>query len=393
MKIRKYNLIFFLIFIIAATACIRQTDPNAFVIEGKIKGANGLNIYLDELTVNQLLKVDSTIALPDGRFKFFHLPKETGFYLIKLQNGKFVTLMLGRGEKNNILADTATFPAEYRVEGTAGSEFLNDYFTTTAIRQKKLDSLSRVFVASQKLGNFYQIKLQLDSSLWVIFKNQQEFLKSLIRQNPASIASLLLLNQSYANKILLDENENFDLFKLLDHNLFAKYPGNSHVIKHHERVLKFGEEKAELAKTEASLAPGKPAPALNLNDVSGKLVSSANLNAEYILYDFWASWSPPCRAANLQLKAIYQKYHPKGFEIFAVSFDTNGEIWKKSIAIDKIGWINVTDLSGMNSPVRKLYNLPEKLPYFYLVDKDGKIVSKGFNITDLKTLLKEKFRK
>jgi thiol-disulfide isomerase/thioredoxin len=301
--------------------------------------------------------------------------------------------MLGKVEKNEILADIATFPAEYRVDGTSGSELLHDYFTKTAIRQIKLDSLSQVFMASKNLDNFYQIKIELDSSFRVIFRNQQDFLKNLINQNPTSIASLLLLNQSFANKILLDENENFNLFELLDSNLFKRYPGNSHVMKHHERVLKMEEEKAELVKTEVKLAPGNPAPVLNLHDVSGKMLSSATLKGEYVLYDFWASWSPPCRAANLQLKAVYQKYHPKGLEIFAVSFDTNQEIWKKSIGIDKIDWINVSDLSGMNSPVRKLYNLTGKLPYFYLVDKDRKIVSKGFSITELKILLKKKLDK
>jgi peroxiredoxin len=245
-------------------------------------------------------------------------------------------------------------------------------------------------VTGQGADNFYQIKQQIDSSFYQLFSNQKLFLRNLLSENPGSMASLLLLNQRFANKILLDEAENFDLFVKIDSNLFAKYPANTHVAKHHERVLKITRQKAEQAKSEALLAPGNPAPVLNLRAVSGQTVSLASFKGKMVLLNFWASWSPPSRAANIQLMEVYQKYHSMGFEIFGVSFDTNPDIWKKSVEIDKLQWPNVSDLAGINSPVRKLYNLPENLPYFYLVDKDGKILAKGFTVAQLKAILKEK---
>jgi thiol-disulfide isomerase/thioredoxin len=393
MKINIHHFFGLLFFLLTFSGCFNQENPDNFSIKGKINGAKGQKIFLEELTVNQLNRVDSTVLGDDGSFKFSQLPTETGFYLLKLETGKFITLNLGKGEKNEIIADLATFPAEYDISGTSGSELLHDYFTKTAINQQKLDSLSQIFVQSKNLENFYQIKQQLDSSFQVVFKNQQRFLKKKIAENPGSVASLLLLNQRFANKILLDETENFDLFVSLDSNLFAKYPTNSHVISHHERVEKIKTEKDETAKAEAKLLPGNPAPILNLRDVSGKLASTSALQNKVVLLNFWASWSPPCRAANLQLKEIYQKYQSRGFEIYAVSFDTNQEIWKNSLEIDKIKWINVFDLDGKNSAVRKLYNLPENLPYFYLIGTDGKILAKGFSISELRNLLKEKFDK
>lgn len=390
MKINRHHIFILFILFLAFSACFRRENPDNFSIEGKINGAEGQKIYLEELTVNQLSMVDSAVSGADGTFTFIRLPGETGFYLLKLENGKFITLNLGKGEKNEILADASIFPSEYRISGTSGSELLHEYFTKTAANQQKLDSLSQIFVASQGADNFYQIKQQIDSSFYQLFNNQQLFLRNLLSENPGSIASLLLLNQRFANKILLDETENFDLFVKIDSNLFAKYPTNSHVAKHHERVLKITRQKVEQAKSEALLAPGNPAPVLNLRDVSGQTVSSASLKGKMVLLNFWASWSPPCRAANIQLKEIYLKYHSMGFEIFGVSFDTNPDIWKKSVEIDKLQWPNVSDLAGINSPVRKLYNLPENLPYFYLVDKDGKILAKGFTVAQLRAILKEK---
>jgi peroxiredoxin len=390
MKINRHHIFILFILLLAFSACFRRENPDNFLIKGIIDGAEGQKIYLEELTVNQLNRIDSADTGADGRFEFSKLPKETGFYLLKLENGKFITLNIGKGEKNEIHADVTKFPDEYVVTGTSGSTLLQEYFTKTAVNQHKLDSLSQIFVTGQGADNFYQIKQQIDSSFYQLFSNQKLFLRNLLSENPGSMASLLLLNQRFANKILLDEAENFYLFVKIDSNLFAKYPTNSHVAKHHERVLKITRQKAEQAKSEALLAPGNPAPVLNLRAVSGQTVSLASFKGKMVLLNFWASWSPPCRAANIQLNEIYQKYHSGGFEIFGVSFDTNPDIWKKSVEIDKLQWPNVSDLSGINSPVRKLYNLPENLPYFYLVDKDGKILAKGFTVAQLKAILKEK---
>lgn len=393
MKINTHHIFGLLIILLTFSACFRHENPDNFLIKGNITGAEGQKIYLEELTVNQLNRVDSAVSGKDGGFKFSLLPPETGFYLLKLENGKFITLNVGKGEKNEIQAVIATFPAVYKVSGTSGSELLHQYFTKTAINQQKLDSLSRVFIESKNRDNFFEIKQQIDSSFYELFDNQQFFLRNLVSENTSSIASLLLLNQRFANKILLDETENSGLFISLDSSLFAKFPQNSHVISHHLRVEKIKTEMAEIAQAEARLSPGNPAPILNLRDVSGKLTSTYSLQNKVVLLNFWASWSPPCRAANLQLKEIYQKYHPRGFEVYAVSFDTNQEIWKNSLEVDKIKWINVSDFEGKNSAVRKLYNLPEKLPYFYLIGTDGKILAKGFTISELRNLLKEKFDK
>lgn len=390
MKINRHHIFILFIPLLAFSACFRRENPDNFLIKGKITGAEGQKIYLEELTVNQLYRIDSSVLGGDGRFEFSELPDETGFYLLKLENGKFITLNLGKGEKNEIIADAAIFPAEYGISGTSGSALLHEYFTKTAVNQRKLDSLSQIFMASPGADNFYQIKQKIDSSFYQLFSSQQHFLRNLLSENPGSIASLLLLNQRFANKLLLDETENFDLFSKIDSSLIAKYPTNIHVAKHHERVLKIITEKAEQAKSEALLAPGNRAPVLSLRDVSGQTVSSAAFVGKLVLLNFWASWSPPSRAANIQLKELYQKYHSRGLEIFGVSLDTNPDIWKKSVEIDKLQWPNVSDLAGINSPVRKLYNLPENLPYFYLVDKDGKILAKGFTIAQLRTILKEK---
>jgi peroxiredoxin len=173
----------------------------------------------------------------------------------------------------------------------------------------------------------------------------------------------------------------------IDSSLGSGYPGNMHVVAHHERLAKILEEMEQQQKVEERLAPGQPAPNLNLPDPSGKYISLKSLEGNYVLINFWASYSPPCRASNIQLKEIYEKNKSKGLEVYAVSLDHNKKIWTDVIEMEQLDWINVSDLQGLNSPVKKLYNLSEDLPYFYLIDRDGMIIMNGSRVPDLERLL------
>jgi thiol-disulfide isomerase/thioredoxin len=62
--------------------------------------------------------------------------------------------------------------------------------------------------------------------------------------------------------------------------------------------------------------------------------------------DFWAIWCDPCRDAVPELRALYEKYHEKGLEIYSVSEDQSKARWKAFIADNGMTWINVLDDNG-----------------------------------------------
>lgn len=93
-----------------------------------------------------------------------------------------------------------------------------------------------------------------------------------------------------------------------------------------------------------------------------------------MLLDFWASWCGPCLAEVPNVKAVYEQYKDKGFEIYGVSLDDKKDAWVNAIEKHDLPWIHVSSLKGWECPVAKIYNVTG-IPKMYLLDKEGRIVA------------------
>lgn len=138
---------------------------------------------------------------------------------------------------------------------------------------------------------------------------------------------------------------------------------------------------------------GSIAPELEFSDPDGKVRKLSDLRGKVVLIDFWASWCGPCRKENPHVRAMYEKYHDRGFEVFSVSLDNNKDRWREAIAKDGLVWPNhVSDLKGWGSAAAKLYGV-SSIPSTFLVDKDGRIIAKGLRGEQLTAVLEQIFGK
>lgn len=130
-----------------------------------------------------------------------------------------------------------------------------------------------------------------------------------------------------------------------------------------------------------------------LPDAEGNMVSVAELckSGKWVLVDFWATWCGPCRGEIPYLVAAYEKFAPKGLEIYGVSFDRNGseERWKTFMAENGMTWINVwgTDAEGGWS-VAKHLNV-NSIPSNFLYSPEGKLVATNLRGGDVEKILAE----
>ena len=141
-------------------------------------------------------------------------------------------------------------------------------------------------------------------------------------------------------------------------------------------------------QVKAQIKKGYDAPDIALPSVNGDTIRLSSLKGKVVLLDFWASWCSPCRVANKGLIKLYQKFKPKGFEIYSVSIDAAKSNWLKAIRQDKINWLQVNDPGDWNAKIVAQWGL-YGIPTSYLIDKDGKFIAMDLEGKYLEKALKD----
>ena len=123
----------------------------------------------------------------------------------------------------------------------------------------------------------------------------------------------------------------------------------------------------------AGMKLGDVFPLPSAHGVAGKLPAT---KGKVVLYDFWASWCGPCRAALPSYEALYRKYHDRGLEIIAIGTETDAAAAAKFVGKLSLSFPVVTDTKQAFVALVA----PSTMPTSYLVGRDGRLLSvhKGF---------------
>jgi peroxiredoxin len=199
---------------------------------------------------------------------------------------------------------------------------------------------------------------------------------------------LLVISENFGPNPLLSEKTHPELYLKLDSALMLAYPENSLVNSLHLRMLDFRAEMDDMKVRDSLLKPGMPAPEIVLPDNSGREIKLSSLNGKLVLVYFWSSWNALSRQTNMKLTTLYNKFHNRGFEIYAVSVDSDADLWQKACLIDRAYWVNVIDTKGLASEFSRTYGVRE-LPDMILVARNGTIIARQPQFNQLESLIKK----
>ena len=137
-----------------------------------------------------------------------------------------------------------------------------------------------------------------------------------------------------------------------------------------------------------NLSVGNVPPNIQLTTATGSrfdLYKTATAQ-KYTLVMFWSSWCEHCKGEAPEVRACYDQWKSKGFEIVGVSLDKNKQAWTNAIAERGFTFPQVCGMNEYQSPVAKDYRV-SKTPTFYLLDANQKIVLKPKGIREVQTFL------
>ena len=382
---RSIQRIFMLMMLVTVLACGRnQTE-----IHGLVSGGADTKLTLERLDVNRTSVVDSVSINGDGSFSFKTRLEEPELFVLKNQAGDIVNLLLSPGELIYIETSYDSFGSSYIVDGSEDSEGIRKLVLHLKGTRKDLDSL---ILVADSIGNPESPQLDLIRSEYsqAIIKQKRYNIRYLV-ENMSSLSSVYALYQKYDDEIFILGSElDLQYFKSVADSLEKVHPNSSLTkslrmdIDRKEALYKEGIQMDALL----SMADDEASGLLDLSipDREGDSIVLSELKGKVVLVTFWASQNNASVQSLLGLKSVYNKYHARGFEIYAISLDNNKFNWMNAIDYNEFDWINVSELSYPQSRANVLYNV-NALPSTFIINREGDIVAKNLYGRALETWL------
>lgn len=367
------RILFFLFLISIVAGCAdKKTEPNVS-IHGHAPALKNSIIVIEELEPLKSTYKDSIQVNSAGDFECQMFISEPGFYLLKANEEFSILLLIEVGEHIHIADTSQMFGTFIQLNGSPGSSLIQDFEEYMAQQQERVNELAEGYYLARENPDYESIKAKLDSTYSEYVTNHRDYVYQFFADNPSSLVNLLVLNRKFGVIDVIDEQRDYELFYRIDSSLQISYPDNKHSLDHHERVKVLKGNLFDEYVKEEKLQPGRKAPDVIMKDTLGNPISLKSYTGQQVILYFWAGWDAESRKDNRQLREIYPNLKSRDIEIIGISLDENEVVWKGAIRLDQLKWPQVCEMKGFYAQIKKDYNVPDKLPYYYVIDENQKI--------------------
>jgi thiol-disulfide isomerase/thioredoxin len=347
----KKNLLFLLLLLVTKIAAAQQ-----YTIKANITGFNnGAKFYLKDVEVDS--DIDSAI-IQNNQFvlkgRLADAPKSLWLYTKTTTNFYYVTLMIGN-ETVQINGDIKDFPFDLSVSGSKTQDEHNLLINQTKDAYKQRNKLLQEYFSLKKDSaeikgkKIWRVIGKLDSTNEVVNKR---FIKDHLNSYEG-LYTLFFLKNKYPN----------DTLRQMYNALLPEFKQSS-----------FGQRIGNYIKVGPILNIGDAYADFEAIDKTGLKHKLSEIKGKYILLDFSTTYCGPCIESLEDLKIISKKYAGQ-LEIISFSGDGGKANWLKGLARDKPTWLCLWDGKGNYGETIAKYGVTG-YPSFFLIDPQGKIVSK-----------------
>lgn len=389
MKIsRIYSAAVIMVAALALTSC----NNKKFHINGNITEAQDSMLYLENLSLNGPVKIDSVKLGEDGSFVFEENAMDSitpEFYRLRIAN-QSINLSIDSTETVNVKAAYPQMSYKYEVEGSENCSKIKEL----SLKQMTLQSNINGIIKSPNIG--------VDSMDVIVARMlaayKQDVKTNYIFKEPMKASSYYALFQTIqlgnTNSLIFNPRNNKDdvkVFAAVATSWDTYYPGaergkNLHniAIEGMKDIRIIDRQRAQ-QQIEASKVSVNGCIEIALQDNKGQVRRLSDLTGKVVLLDFHIFASNESTKRIMMLRELYNKYHAAGLEIYQVSIDPDEHFWKTSTAA--LPWICVREENGIQGTSLQLYNV-QSIPTFFLIDRSNTLRARDIQIKDIDAAIK-----
>ena len=389
MKISKiYSAAVIMVAALAFTSC----NNKKFHINGNITEATDSMLYLENLSLNGPVKIDSVKLGEDGAFAFDENAMDSitpEFYRLRIAN-QSINLSIDSTETVKVKASYPQMSYKYEVEGSENCSKIKELSIKQMILQNNINAITK----SPNMG--------IDSVDVIVARMldayKQDIKVNYIFKEPMKASSYYALFQTIqlgnVNSLIFNPRNNKDdvrVFAAVATSWDTYYPGAERGKNLHNiaiegmKDIRIIENQRAQQQIDASKVSVNGCIDLAMEDSKGQVRRLTDLKGKVVLLDFHLFASSESTKRIMMLREHYNKYHAAGLEIYQVSVDPNEHFWKTSTAA--LPWICVRDEGGIQGQSLQLYNV-QSIPTFFLIDRSNTLKARDAQIKDLDEAIK-----
>lgn len=361
--------------VIAVAALSLSCAKNTRVL-GVVTDAPQAKVVVKHLDINKFSKVDTLKTDAAGAFRYkLNVKKgDPAFLYFFYGDRQIASLILQKGETVHLQTDTL---GAYSVKGSEESLKLQQVENAyNACVRDMSRILSRDPAPDEALTRRYV----------AYYRDRVNY----VMRHPKSITVVPVFFQQL--------NDGLPVFgQATDGLLMGQVADSLRTVYPQSRYLKALDKEVE--RRQQLLEVGmriQDAPEVGFLDIElpgmdgKKQLLSEHVDKVTMLY-FWASSTAEQKMFNLDaLVPLYEEFHDKGFELYAVSLDEDKAAWAAAVKNQQLPWVNVCDIRGAQSPYIYSYGISSLPMAYFLVDGSLDPDAKVRNAEDIRAYLKKK---
>ena len=378
--------------IMVAALALTSCNNKKFHINGNITEAKDSMLYLENISLNGPVKIDSVKLGEDGAFDFQENAMDSitpDFYRLRIAN-QTINLSIDSTETVTVKAAYPQMSYKYEVEGSENCNTIKEL----SLKQMLLQSNINGIVKNPNIG--------VDSVDVIVTRMLNEYKQDIktnyIFKAPMQASSYYALFQTIqlgnTNSLIFNPRNNKEdvkVFAAVATSWDTYYPGAERGKNLHNiaiegmKDIRIIENQMAQQKIDASKVQVNGCIELALQDNKGQVRRLSDLKGKVVLLDFHAFASSESTKRIMMLRELYNKYHAAGLEIYQVSVDPDEHFWKTSTAA--LPWISVRDENGIQGKSLTLYNV-QSIPTFFLIDRNNTLQARDAQIKDIDAAIK-----